>query len=156
MKLILVSIGRYGPLYSYIPKWVQSAKVLRSYDVIKTCQTWKLQFFAKKWVKIPNLNLNLNIWIWIWISEFQRIFCLYKRKMVISTCSVSFIIIVCRYFSKWRIKMSKTINKRLHLPPNPLTLTAYPTPGKVVPPFFSENDRKGCKRDFLYALGYFL
>ena len=35
-------------------------------------------------------------------------------------------------------------------PPHPLTLTAYPTPGKVVPPlFFHENDRKGCKRDYL-------
>ena len=30
-------------------------------------------------------------------------------------------------------------------------------PGKVVPPiFFHENDRKGCKRDYLYALGNFL
>ena len=31
--------------------------------------------------------------------------------------------------------MSK-IWKRLHPPPHPLTLTAYPTPGKVVPQFF--------------------
>ena len=29
-------------LYPYIPKWVQSVKALRSYDVIKTCWTWKL------------------------------------------------------------------------------------------------------------------
>ena len=26
--------------------------------------------------------------------------------------------------------------KRLHSPPHPLTLTAYTTPGKVVPPIF--------------------
>ena len=39
-------------------------------------------------------------------------------------------------FSNWRIEMSKN-EKRLHdPPPHPLTLTAYPTPGKVVPPFF--------------------
>ena len=47
--------------------------------------------------------------------------------------------------------------KRLHPPTHPLTLTAYPTPDKVVPPFFfHENDRKGCKKDYLYALGNFL
>ena len=34
-------------------------------------------------------------------------------------------------------------------PTHPLTLTAYPIPGKVVPQFFffHENDRKGCKGD---------
>ena len=52
--------------------------------------------------------------------------------MAIRTCSVSFGIIVCRYFSKWRIKMSKNW-KRLHPPPHSLNLTAYPTPGKVAP-----------------------
>ena len=46
--------------------------------------------------------------------------------------------------------------------PHPLTLTGYPTPGKVVPPppffsfFFHEHDRKGCKRNYLNALGNFL
>ena len=45
---------------------------------------------------------------------------------------------------------------RLH-PPHPLTLMAYPTPGKVVPPtFFHQNDGKGCKRDYLECLGHFL
>ena len=35
-------------------------------------------------------------------------------------------------------------------------LPALP-PGKVVPPFFvHENDREGCKTDYLYALGNFL
>ena len=32
----------------HIPKWVQSAKALRSYDVIKIFRTWKLRIFEKK------------------------------------------------------------------------------------------------------------
>ena len=55
--------------------------------------------------------------------------------MVIPTYFVSFSFIVCRYCSKWRIKCPKT-EKRRHPPRYPLTLMAYPTPGKVVPPFF--------------------
>ena len=77
--------------------------------------------------------------------------------MVIPTCSVSFSIIVCRYFSKWRIFCFLKTEKVASTPPHPLTLTAYLPPGKVVPPiFFHENDRKGCKRDYLNALGNFL
>ena len=53
--------------------------------------------------------------------------------MVIPTCSVSVNIIVCRHFSKWRIKVFLKL-KRLQQPRHPLTLTAYPTPAKVVPP----------------------
>ena len=35
-------------------------------------------------------------------------------------------------------------------PPHPLTLTLTLPPGKVVPPIlFHQNDRKGCKRDYL-------
>ena len=33
-------------LYPCIPKWVQSAKALRSYDVIKTRRTWKLSLIC--------------------------------------------------------------------------------------------------------------
>ena len=39
----------------------------------------------------------------------------------------------------------------------PRTLTAYPTPvlGRN-PAFFHQNDRKGCKRNYLDARGYFV
>ena len=88
-----------------------------------------------------------------WISEFHRVFCLYKREMIITTCSVSFSIIVCRYFSKWRIFLFSKNWKGCINPP-PLTLWLWRLtlpPGKVVHPFFffHENDRKGCKRDYL-------
>ena len=56
--------------------------------------------------------------------------------MVLQTCSVSFSIKVCRYFfSKWRINVFLKL-KGCNNPPHPLTLTAYSTPGKVVPPIF--------------------
>ena len=55
--------------------------------------------------------------------------------MVIPTCTVSFSIIVCRYFSKWRIIVFLKL-KRLQQPPHPLTLMAYPTPGYGGTPFF--------------------
>ena len=40
----------YAPdlLYPYIPKWVQSAMALRSYDVIKHRGTWKFAIFREK------------------------------------------------------------------------------------------------------------
>ena len=56
--------------------------------------------------------------------------------MAIPTCSVSFSIIVCRYFSKWGITVFLKL-KRLQQPPHPLTLTAYPTPRvRWYPQFF--------------------
>ena len=58
--------------------------------------------------------------------------------MVIPTCSVSFSIIVCRYFSKWRIFCFLKTEKVASTPSHPLTLTAYLTPGKGgAPTFFS-------------------
>ena len=46
--------------------------------------------------------------------------------------SLSFGFIVCRYFSKWRLKMSKEKYKKkekgCNHPPHLLTLAAYPTP----------------------------
>ena len=136
--------------YSYTPKWVQSAKALRSYDVIKTWWTWKLWFFCKK--------IGENSKFGYKSSEYQNFtgFLLIQRKMVIPTCSVSFSIIVCRYFSKWQIKMSKNWKRLLH----PLTLWLWrltlPRVRWYPQFFFHENDRKGCKRDYLYALGNFL
>ena len=117
-------------LYSYIPKWVQLVKALRSYDVIKHAGPENCIFF-EKYAKTQNFAIKK-----FWISAFHWVFCLYKRKVVIPTYFVSFSFIVCRYCSKWRIKCPKT-EKRRHPPRHPLSLTAYPTPGKVVPPFFS-------------------
>ena len=112
--------------YWHIPKWIQSAKALRSYDVIKNNAGPENCDFLRKIGENSKFRYK---------SFEYQVFCLYKRKMVIPTCSVSFSIIVCRYFSTWRIKMSKNW-KRLHLPPHPLILTAYPTLGKVVPQYF--------------------
>ena len=121
--------------YPYIPKLVQSAKSLRSYDVIKECRTWNLRFSSPK---IGENSKKFKISLYkFWISIFHRVFCLYKRKMVIPTCSVSFSIIVCRYFSKWRVNVFLKL-KRSQQPPSPLTLTAYSTPRvRWYPQFFS-------------------
>ena len=62
------------------------------------------------------------------ISEFRRVFSLYRKKMTIQTCSVSFSCKVWRCFSKWWLKISKNW-KKLQQPHHPLTLTAYHTPG---------------------------
>ena len=41
--------------------------------------------------------------------------------------------------------------------PYPRTLTAYPTPVLGgTPDFFHQNDRKGCKRDYLDVRGHFV
>ena len=50
-------------------------------------------------------------------SIFHWVFCLYNRQMVIPTCSVSFSIIVCRYFSKWRIFCFLKTEKVASTPP---------------------------------------
>ena len=56
-------------------------------------------------------------------SEYQNFtwfFSVHKRKVVIATCFVTVTFMVCRYFffSKWRIKMSKTEKGCIH----PVTL----------------------------------
>ena len=142
-------------LYPYIPNWVQSVKALHSYDVIKTCRTWNCNFLQKIGEKPKKSKFRYKS------SEYQnftRVFCLYKRKMVIPTCSVSFSIIVCRYFSKWQINVFLKL-KRLQQPPSPSDFDGLPYPRVRWYPqffFFHENDRKGCKRDYLYTLGNFL
>ena len=72
-------------------------------------------------------------------SEYQNFtgfFCLYRRKMVIPTCSVSFCIIVCRYFSKWRINVFLKL-KRLQQPPSPSDFDSLPYPRvRWYPQFF--------------------
>ena len=47
--------------------------------------------------------------------------------MVIPTCSVSFSIIVCRYFPKWRINVFLKL-KRLQQPPSPSDFDGLPYP----------------------------
>ena len=63
-------------------------------------------------------------------------FFLYKRKMIISTCSVIFSIIVCRYFSKWRINVFLKL-KRWQQPPSPCDFDGLPYPRvRWYPQFF--------------------
>ena len=64
--------------YPYIPKWAQSAKTLRSFDVIK--HGGKLGFREKK-KKKPKLKISLN---------FTGFFAYTEGKMTIQTRSVSF------------------------------------------------------------------
>ena len=73
--------------------------------------------------------------------------------MVFLTSSVSFRSISYRYRSKWRLEIFSGGNHPL---PDPRTLTAYPTPvlGGTPGFFFHQNDRKGCKRDYLDAQGH--
>ena len=119
--------------YPYIPKWVQSAKALCSYDVIKTCHPWKLRFSAENRRKFKKFEISLYKF---WISGFHRVFCLYKRKMVIPTCPVSFSIIVCRYFSKWRTNVFLKL-KRSQQPPSLSVFDGLPYPRvRWYPQFF--------------------
>ena len=79
--------------------------------------------------------------------------------MLFLTSPVSFRSILCRYFSKLRLKIFSDGNRPLPPPPAyPHTLTAYPTPVLGVPPHFvfHQNDRKGCKRNYLDARGHFV
>ena len=67
-----------------------------------------------------------------------------------------FSIIVCRYCSKWRINVFLKL-KRLQQPPSSSDFDGLPYPRvRWYFHFFHENDHKGCKRDYLYALGNFL
>ena len=76
--------------------------------------------------------------------------------MVIPECSVSFSIIVCRYFSKWRINVFLKL-KSLQPPPSPSDFDGLPTPGKVVPPiFFMKMTAKGEKEMIYMPLVTFL
>ena len=85
-------------------------------------------------------------------SEYQNftgLFCLYKRKMVIPTCSVSFSIIVCRYFSKWRINVFLKL-KRLQQPPSPSDFDGLPYPLRWYPQFFFMKMTAKDVKEFTY------
>ena len=138
-------------LYPYIPNWVPSVKALRSYDVITHAGPEKCDFLRKIGENSKKKKKKKKSKFRCKSSEYQKFtgfFCLYRRKMVIPTCFVSFSIIVCRYLSKWRINVFLKLKRLQQLP---LTLWHWRLtlpPGKVVPPiFFHENERKGCKRD---------
>ena len=68
--------------------------------------------------------------------------------MIFLICSVSFRSILCRFFFfKWRLKIFSGGNHPRSLGLLPLLLLLF---------FFHENDRKGCKRDYLDARGHFV
>ena len=74
--------------------------------------------------------------------------------MMIQTCSVSFSFIVCKCFFKMATKI---LLKKLHPPrPRPLTFRAYPPTRWFSIFFYYQSDRKGCKRDYLFALCHFI
>ena len=83
-------------------------------------KTWKLRLFAKNMRKFKKKKekQKQNFAIKSLNIRISPVLCLYKRKMVIPTCSVSFSIIVCKYFSKWRINVFLKL-KRLQQPPSP-------------------------------------
>ena len=77
-------------LYPYIPKWVQSAKALRSYDVIKICRTWKLRFseenrrkFQKKnqhfAIKVLNIKISPRFWLIHKENGNSNMFCKFQH-----------------------------------------------------------------------------
>ena len=65
----------------------------------------------------------------------------------------NFSLIICRYCSKWRLKIKKKM-KKVASTPHFLTSTAYPTPGKVVSQFFHQNKCKACEKAYLYSLDH--
>ena len=140
--------------YPYIPKWVQSAKALRKLWRHKDMPDLKIEINCDFLRKIgENLKFCYKSFE---ISEFHRVFCLYKKEMVIPTCSVSFSIIVCRYFFRLaNLCFLKTEKVASTPPPSDFDGLPYPQV-RWYPNFFHENDRKGCKRDYLNALGNFL
>ena len=78
-----------------------------------------------------------------------------KRKMVIPTCSVSFSIIVCRYFSKWRIIFFLKTEK---VATTPVTLWLWRLtlpPGKVVPPIFLHEYEKKKEITYMPLVNFF-
>ena len=75
-------------LYSYILKWVQSAKALRSVWRHKNMPDLKIAIFLRK-IGENSKNSKFRYKSFEY-ENFIGLFCLYKRKMVIPTCSVSF------------------------------------------------------------------
>ena len=147
MKLILISIGRYRPAL-FIPKWVQSAQALRSNDVIKTCRTWKLRFFAKIQnfaIKVPNIRISPGFLIIQKESGNYNMFGKFQHHSM-----------QIFFFSKWRIKMSRNW-KRLH-PPLTLWLWRLTLPRvRWYAHFFSmKMTAKDVKEITYNALGNFL
>ena len=146
MKLILVSIGRYGLLYTYTyqNEYNRPRRYLwRPLKIAANCD------FLRKIGENSKFSYKSSEY-----QNFTGCFANTKGKMVIPTCSVSFSIIVCRYFSKWRINVFLKL-KRLHQPPSPSDFDGLPYPRvRWYPIFFMKMTAK--VRDYLYALGNFL
>ena len=139
-------------LYSYIPKWVQSTKALRSYDVMKTCWTWKLRYFAKKIGEKSKKSKGCYK-----SSEYQNFtrFLLIQKESGNSNMFCKFQHHSMQIFFKMSNFKCLKIEKGCVHPTLWLWRLTLPR-GRWYPHFFHENDRKGCKRDYLYALGNFL
>ena len=84
-------------------------------------------------------------------------FCLYRRKMIILTFIGMFKLHSMQIYLKMAPSNVKKNEKGFNQPLQPLTLTAYSSPGLVVTliVFFHQMTTKGCKRDYLYAPGHF-
>ena len=129
-------------LYSYIPKWVNRPRryvVMTSWkhvgpencDILrKICENSKFRYKSSEY------------------QNFTGFLLICKRKMVIPTYSVSFSIIVCKYFSKWRINVFLKLKSLHQPPPAPSDFDGLPYPRVRWYPqfFFHENDCKGCKK----------
>ena len=101
---------------------------------------WKFQHFA---IKILHIRISL--------------FCLYRRKMTIQIYSVIFTLILRKYFSKWRLKISKKW-KKITTTPSPFAFDGLPYPRVRWYPHFVSSSKwpQGCEKDHLYVIDHFL
>ena len=141
-------------LYSYIPQWVQSARALRSYDVIKHAGLENCDILRKIGENSENSKFCYKSSVY---QNFTGCFAYTKgkgnSKMFCKFQHHSMQIFFFKMANKCFLKTEKVASTPLALWVWRLTLPL----AKVVPPiFFHENDRKGCKRDHLYAFGNFL
>ena len=105
---------------------------------------WKLRFFVKKRQKFKILLKKF------WISEFHRFFAyiyvIQKDNNKLNMICKFQLHNICRYFSKWRLKISSNW-KKVATTPHSQTVadgSPYPPPGYGTPNCFHQNDRKEC------------
>ena len=98
----------------------------------------KIEFFAKKSSKYRNFT-------WFFAYKEGKL-CFYHVLQVLGPYHADI-------FQNGDLKYFQVAT----IPPYPRTLTTYPTPVLGgTPRFFHQNDRKGCKRDYFDARGYFV
>ena len=108
----------------------------------QTWPWWQIQSVLKKIYRSLNQRLTKLFYV-TRLTKRRRLFC-YKsfkylgfigvfayerRKMTIQTCSVSFSFMVCRWFSKWRLKKEKKKKKEkniIHPAPSPSGFDGLP------------------------------